>query len=137
MIHFSVSAWTLEMSLNTDSPFCPIWWWILPTFNQPFEVQAFSAKLIIFPYSTYKLGLNGLCHIRGTFYWPQTSNLWSVLDDHVFCRLWKTAAPFILVSCRPLETRILKSWYLPTFMKFYSCIVFIYFRKLLTIELSL
>ena len=110
MIHFAVSAWTLEMSLNTDSPFCPIWWWILPTFNRPSEVQAFSAKWIIFPYSTYKLGLNGLCHIRGTFYWPQTSNLWSVLDDHVFCRLWKTAAPFILVSCRPLETRILKSW---------------------------
>ena len=78
MIHFALSAWTLEMSLNTDSPFSPIWWWILPTFNQPSEVQAFSAKWIIFPYSTYKLGLNGLCHIRGTFYWPQTSNLWSV-----------------------------------------------------------
>ena len=79
MIHFAVSAWTLEMSLNTDSPFCPIWWWILPTFNQPSKVQAFSAKWIIFPYSTYKLGLNGLCHIHGTFYWPQTSNLWDVV----------------------------------------------------------
>ena len=78
MIHFALSAWTLEMSLNIDSPFSPIWWWILPTFNRPSEVQAFSAKWIIFPYSTYKLGLNGLCHIRGTFYWPQTSNLWSV-----------------------------------------------------------
>ena len=69
MIHFAVSAWTSEMSLYTDSPFCPIWWWILSIFNRPSEVQAFS---------TYELGLNGLCHIRGTFYWPQDSNLWSV-----------------------------------------------------------
>ena len=78
MIHFALSAWTLEMSLNTDSPFSPIWWWILPTFNRPSEVQAFSAKRIIFPYSTYKLGLNGPCHIVGIFYWPQTLNLGSV-----------------------------------------------------------
>ena len=85
MIHFALSAWTLEMSLNTDSPFSPIWWWILPTFNRPSEVQAFSAKWIIFPYSTYKLGLNGLCHIRGTFFLPQTLNLRSVahIIDHI------------------------------------------------------
>ena len=122
MIHFAITASASEMSPDTDSHFSPIWWYILPMFNRPSEVQAFSAKWIIFPYSTYKLGLNGLCHIHGTFYWPQTSNLWSVLDDHVFCRLWKTAVPFILVSCWPLENKNFEVL-IATFMKFYSCII--------------
>ena len=33
-----------------------------------FQDQTFAAKLITPPKSTYKLRLNGLCHIPGTFY---------------------------------------------------------------------
>ena len=36
--------------------------------SHKFQDQTFTAKLITPPKSTYKLRLNGLCHIPGTFY---------------------------------------------------------------------
>ena len=69
MIHFAENAWISEGRLNVGRIHHQIGQNGLSVFSDISEVQAFS---------TYELGLNGLCHIRGTFYWPQDSNLWSV-----------------------------------------------------------
>ena len=69
MIDFAVSAWTLEMSLNTDSPFCQFGGEFCPHSTGPLRSKQFQQNESYFHIlHKYKLGLNGLCHIRGTFY---------------------------------------------------------------------
>ena len=55
-----------------------------------FQDQTFTAKLITPPKSTYKLRLNGLCHIPGTFYWARSAkfrHVWSVFK-YKFHHIW-------------------------------------------------
>ena len=75
MILFAEKAWTSEGRLNVARIHHQIGQNGLSVFSEISKVQALKAKGLIFPESTYKLALNGLCHICGTFHGPQTSNL--------------------------------------------------------------
>ena len=75
IIHFAVKVWTLEGRLDTGRNIRQIGpnGLTVPACNS--VVQTFIAKRNIFPYSAYKLGLNGLCHIPGAFGEQKVQNL--------------------------------------------------------------
>ena len=50
------------------------------------EAVADIEKPIIFPYSTYKLGLNGLCNTSGAFCSSKTVYFWGVRNFPVICK---------------------------------------------------
>ena len=62
--------------------------------SHKFQDQTFTAKLITPPKSTYKLRLNGLCHIPGTFFWARSAK---------FRHVWKTFTQFLDVAMKKLN----------------------------------
>ena len=64
------------------------------------------------------MGLNGLCHICGTFHGPQTSNLWSVSDHIIFKVCQRQSYQFLKIHSIKVIVVVYKSNF--TNILFYS-----------------